>query len=72
MIHGHLAMLKSAYKMARKKKKKSQHNKDQHATRDGDSRQGVIRQLWQGGAQWKDVSSPSSPEGLQDNRGTWA
>lgn len=33
---------------------------------EGATRQGAMRQVWQAGAQLKDVSSLSSPEGLQD------
>jgi len=70
MICGHLAILKSAYKMVRKKI--SQHDKDWCVIRDGESRRGVMKQLLQAGMPWKEVSSPSSPEGLQGCRGTWA
>lgn len=71
MSRGHLAILKSAYNMARKKKRSQDKEGCVIRYGEGATRQGAMRQVWQAGAQLKDVSSLSSPEGLQDCRGTW-
>lgn len=70
MLCGHLAILKSAYNMARKKKSQA---KEGCVIRYGEAatRQGAMRQVWQSRIQLKCVSSLSSSEGLQDCRGTW-